>query len=281
MRTIPINLLNDFKSGFRSTIIKITAKDSTVYAYTDHDFSLTVDGVTYVPAPGLQRINLSSSTGDAVSNQEFGSAWVDAPEEDLIAGKLDNATIEVAFCSWKNPAYGKTVIDKGTLGIIQWTADGFRADMHSHMRTLQRNISFPVTSNCRHQLFSNFSNDKLGACTLNKASYTYTGSVKAVLTSKLKFTTNGLSQPDGWCTNGIITWTSGANAGLSSEVKAHTVGLETTIELFLPSFTTISVNDNFSITAGCDKTHATCKSKFNNIVNFGGFEFIQTEIQYR
>lgn len=281
MRTIPTNLLNDFKSGFRSTIIKITAKDSTVYAYTDHDFSLTVDGVNYVPAPGLQRINLSSSTGDAVSNQEFGSAWVDAPEEDLIAGKLDNATIEVAFCSWKNPAYGKTVIDKGTLGIIQWTADGFRADMHSHMRALQRNISFPVTANCRHQLFSNFSDDKLGACTLNKASYTYTGSVKAVLTSKLKFTTNGLSQPDGWCTNGILTWTSGPNAGLSSEVKSHTVGLETTIELFLPSFTTISVGNNFSITAGCDKTHATCKTKFNNIPNFGGFEFIQTEIQYR
>lgn len=281
MRTVDPLLLADFKNGYRAVIIKVTCKDGTVFGYTDHDMPLTVDTVPYISAPGLQRINLTSTVNDSVSNQEFGAAWVDAPEEDLLAGKLDNADIEVAFCSWKDVSLGKMVVDRGNLGVIQWTADGFRADMQSHMRNLQRNMGYTYTAACRHQLFNQFSDDKIGACTLNAASYTYTGTVSVVLTQKLKFSVTGLAQPSGWCTNGVLTWTTGANAGLKTEVKGHVVGASTDIEFFLPAFQNIVVGDQFSITAGCDKTHATCKAKFNNVINFGGFKFIQTEVQYR
>lgn len=153
MRTIASSLKTDLIAGKRATIVKITTASGGVYGYTDHDFKLVVDGVTYVPAPGLQRTNLTATTDSQVSNQEFGSAWIDAPETDLINGKFDNAAVEVAFCSWQNPAYGRIVIDKGNLGIIQWTADGFRADMQSHMRQLTRNINFVFTAGCRHRLF--------------------------------------------------------------------------------------------------------------------------------
>jgi uncharacterized phage protein (TIGR02218 family) len=34
---------------------------------------------------------------------------------------------------------------------------------------------------------------------------------------------------------------------------------------------TIAVGDAFSVTAGCDKRHATCRKKFGNVVNFRGF----------
>ena len=33
----------------------------------------------------------------------------------------------------------------------------------------------------------------------------------------------------------------------------------------------IKVGDTFRVTAGCDKTHATCRKKFANAVNFRGF----------
>lgn len=281
MRTVSSNLKSDLVNGYRSTIVLITTADGTEYGYTDHEFPLVVDGSTYVPAPGLSRTNLTATTDAQVSNQEFGSAWVDAPEEDLISGKFDNATVEVAFCSWQNPAYGRLVVDKGNLGVIQWTADGFRADMQSHMRQLTRNINFVFTASCRHALFSQFDNTSIGACTLNSASYTWSGSVNTVTTQRVSFTTNGLSQPDGKCTSGILTWTTGNNAGLSYEVKSHVVTGSTTITLFLPTMAAIAAGDTFSITAGCDKTLATCKAKFNNVVNFGGFPHIQTEVTTR
>ena len=283
MRTINPTLLQHFKDGFRAVIIKVTCKDGTIYGYTDHDMPLTVGGVVYVPAPGLQRMNLTSTVNDSVSNQEFAAGWVvDAgPEVDLLAGKLDNAAVEVSFCSWKDVSLGKMSVDRGNLGVIQWTADGFRADMQSHMRQLQRNIGFTYTANCRHALFNQFAADRIGACTLNEASYTYTGVVSTVLTPKLKFSVTGLSQVSGWCTNGVLTWVTGANAGLKTEVKGHVVSATTDIEFFLPAFRNIVIGDQFSITAGCDKTHETCKTKFNNVINFGGFKFIQTEVQYR
>ena len=281
MRTISANLKADLVDGYRSVIIKITTVDGTSYGYTDHEFPLTVDSVVYQPAPGLSRTNLTATTDSQVSNQEFGSAWVDAPEEEMISGKFDNATVEVAFCSWQHPEYGRLLIDKGNLGVIQWTADGFRADMQSHMRQLQRNINFVFTAGCRHSLFSQFDNTHIGACTLNKASYTWSGTVNAVTTQRSTFTTTGLSQANGVCTNGVLTWTSGPNNGLSYEVKAHTVTGSTTIELFLPTIYDIAAGHSFSITAGCDKTLATCKAKFNNVVNFGGFPHIQTEVTTR
>lgn len=281
MRTISPLLKQEFIDGYRSTIIKIITKSGTIFAYTDCDTSITVDGTKYTSAPGLSRATLTATSNDTVSNQEIGSGWVDAPEMDLIAGKFDNAMVEVGFCSWRNPSYGRLIVQRGNIGVIQWTADGFRADIQSHMRQLQRNISFITTSNCRHLLFSQFSSSTIGACTLNQSSYTYSGTVVGVSVPKLKFSVSGLSQPAQHLQNGLLTWTSGNNAGLKYEVKSHTVGGTTEIELFLPTFTAIANGNQFTVTAGCDKSFATCKSKFSNQVNYGGFPHIQTEVQYR
>jgi len=282
MRTISSLLKQEFVDGFRSTLVKFTTTDGTIFGYTDCDSILVVAGTTYVPAPGLSRAILTSTSNDTVSNQEIGSGWVDAPEADLIAGKFDNALVEVGFASWRHPDYGSLTVLRGNIGVIQWTADGFRADVQSHMRQLQRNVNFLTTANCRHSLFNQFSSSSVGACTLNKSSYTYNGTVTSISVAKLKFSASGLSQPAQYMQNGILTWTTGPNAGLKHEVKNHLVvaGVPV-VELYLPTFTGIAAGHQFSITAGCDKTQATCKAKFNNGINFGGFPHIQVEVQYR
>lgn len=43
------------------------------------------------------------------------------------------------------------------------------------------------------------------------------------------------------------------------------------ITLFLPMNWDIEVGDTFDIKVGCDGIHTTCKVKFDNLVNFGGF----------
>jgi hypothetical protein len=67
--------------------------------------------------------------------------------------------------------------------------------------------------------------------------------------------------------NGVVTWTSGANLGLSMEVKTYRPGY---IELFQPMIFTVALGDTYSIKAGCDKQLSTCLGRFNNVINFRG-----------
>ena len=57
-------------------------------------------------------------------------------------------------------------------------------------------------------------------------------------------------------------------AGLEMEVKEYVQNQY--ILLVLPMPNAIAAEDNFEITAGCDKTFKSCVSKFNNAINFRG-----------
>jgi uncharacterized phage protein (TIGR02218 family) len=78
-----------------------------------------------------------------------------------------------------------------------------------------------------------------------------------------------------WFTSGTIGFTSGALAGLSFEIKAHqrTSGVDF-IQLWLPPPFAVTAGDTATVTAGCIKTFAICKSKFDNHLNFSGFPHI-------
>lgn len=277
MRTVSSNLMQDILKGKIANLMKITLQNGAVYGYTDHDHNLTIDGVTYVPAPGLQKVKMTMTANAEVSNQEFGSAWVDAPEEDLRAGLFDSAIMEISWGSWQNPGYGRLVVFTGQLGEITWSEEGFKADIVSFMKNLAKNVGNVFTANCRHTLFSGEQTGYVGACGVNPASYTFSGSVGAITIPKWKFSFTS-DKPDGYFSNGQITFTSGLNNGLSTVIKSHAGGV---LELFLPTAFVINPGDTFNIYAGCDKTLNTCKNKFNNVVNFGGFPHIQPDVNFR
>lgn len=70
---------------------------------------------------------------------------------------------------------------------------------------------------------------------------------------------------------GVLTWLTGANAGISIEVKNYFPNY-----LYLAQAMTrpIAASDTYRLTAGCDKTFLTCKTRFGNVVNFQGFPHI-------
>lgn len=67
---------------------------------------------------------------------------------------------------------------------------------------------------------------------------------------------------------GIITMTSGAANGLSSQVKTIK---GSSLQLLVPFDRPVANGDTFTITAGCTKSVAACQYKFNNVINYGGF----------
>lgn len=70
---------------------------------------------------------------------------------------------------------------------------------------------------------------------------------------------------------GLFTFDTGANAGLSMEVKSYVPG-QITFQLPFPK--PIDVGDEYTIVEGCDKSHATCKLRFNNILNRRAEDFV-------
>ena len=265
-------------------LLKITLKNGTVLGYTDSDMPMTIDGQVYTSAPGLTSIKYSATANTEVSSQTIGAGWtIDAPQDQLAAGVFDNAQIEAAWACWAIPSAGKLVTFSGRLGELTWDESGFQAEVSSFMKQLERNIGWTYTSNCRHQLFSQPAPGRIGACMANPASFTFVGVVGTITTAKWKFAVSGAAIGKGasYFSNGQITFTSGLNNGLSAVVKSHEVAGAETFALFLPTAFVIPPGTTFTVQAGCDKTAATCKAKFNNILNHGGFPHVNSNIQYR
>lgn len=89
------------------------------------------------------------------------------------------------------------------------------------------------------------------------------------------YVSGGLVTPfgtSGFFDFGVITMTSGVNAGLSMEVKSYVPGQVT---LLLPFGKGLcAIGDSYTMHAGCDKLPATCKTRFFNKLNYRGFEFM-------
>lgn len=81
------------------------------------------------------------------------------------------------------------------------------------------------------------------------------------------FTPSTLPGGSGYYDGGFLTWETGMNAGIVQEVFASALG---TIRLFIRPFHRPQIGDRFTIHPGCDKTRATCGSKFSNVANFRG-----------
>lgn len=121
-------------------------------------------------------------------------------------------------------------------------------------------------------------------CTLNAANYTVaftakTGSTQNLLTPTVAFTTLGAGCVAGYFTQGVVTCTAGANAGLSTTVALHDASGN--LELMSPFLLPVAPGDTFSVIKGCDKTQTTCSKTTetngtltNNLINNGGFPFI-------
>jgi hypothetical protein len=78
---------------------------------------------------------------------------------------------------------------------------------------------------------------------------------------------------DGWFDGGLVTWETGANAGLTREVNGW-VQATRTLTLFLSLPGAIAAGDVIRVQPGCDKRFETCRDKFANWVRFRGFEAV-------
>jgi uncharacterized phage protein (TIGR02218 family) len=247
---------------------RIARSDGTRFGFTDHDRDLAFDGTVFEAATGFTATEIRDALGLSVDNLEVSSALKSdrLNEDHLAAGLYDDAAIEIWRVNWADTEQ-RVLMRAGSLGEVRRSGPAFTAEV----RGLAHYLNQP-----KGRLYQSGCDADLGdiRCGIDLASPAFrgTGTVTAASSPRL-LTASGLAgYAAGWFTRGLLTFTSGANAGRSQEVKRHTLAAGTaTLELWQPMAMPIAAGDTFTVTTGCDKQLATCRSKFANAVNFRGF----------
>jgi uncharacterized phage protein (TIGR02218 family) len=269
VRTLPVDFAAHLASGATTLAWcwRITRGDGVRLGFTDHDRPLTFDGSTFEAASGFSASELTAEVGLSVGNQELSGALRSdrLSEADLNAGLYDNASVEVFRVNWAAPAQ-RLLVRTGTIGEVKRGITAFTAEFRGLAHMLQQERGRIYQPGCDADL-----GDARCGVVLAGAALTGTGVVTALLDDRT-FVVSGLSAyPDDWFTRGLLSWTSGANEPRTSEVKRHIAAAGSVrIEIRQDTSQPVLVGHSFTVSAGCDKQFGTCRTKFNNGLNFRG-----------
>ena len=250
---------------------KLIRKDGVVSGYTDHDRSLTVDGVLYKPNSGFTAKEAETALGLTIGNSEIEGALDDAEitAADLSAGVYDRASVTLYLVNWNTPTEFALLRTAYIARIEQ--ADGvWRAELEGDAADLTVKRGRLYRKECDAQL-----GDSKCRVNLSLLSFTGNGTIGAVR-STTDFEAAGMTGfESGWFADGLIQWTSGLDNGETARILVHTKsGATVTLMLRDEPRTPVLTGVSFTIIAGCDKAFSTCKTKFANGLNFRGFPHI-------
>ena len=273
-----VALLNGGTNFVMADLMTITLSGGGILRYTSHAAALAFNGNTFITGPVFKRGSISHKSGTAVATLDLtiaaapGDTVNSVPLIQFIAGRgLDGAQfkLERAFLpNWQSAITGTVVDFAGYITSIK-NITRSSVDLTVSSGLVKLNVMMGPNlfqASCLNTLFDS-------NCTLAAATYTVAGTVAGTPTSTT-FNTNR-TEADAYFTQGVITFTSGANHGVTRMVSAfaHTSGVVT---VSFPFPAAPASGDTFTIRAGCDRSLNTCKTKFaaDNSIHFRGTPFV-------
>jgi uncharacterized phage protein (TIGR02218 family) len=273
-----------------ATLFLCVRTDGFVVALTDSDKAITYTSsagvksgvpITYQPMDGLDRTADAASSDLSPDNLDA-SFFLDSAaitEKDLRGKLYDAATIEIRLVNYADLTMGEIKIRNGTIGKVTMKNGLCTAEIRGLTQQLSYIVGQIYGPVCRAELGD-------GKCKVSMPSYVQNGYVAAVINATEITPGAGLLQfgsatptnpaPVGWFNDGILTFTSGVNSGLSVQIKSWDgTNLTFTLPMFAaPEPGSYSTGDTFTILPGCnhsaDGATGDCQNKFGNIINFRG-----------
>jgi uncharacterized phage protein (TIGR02218 family) len=270
MRPIPSALQAKLDSGVTTLARcwKLSRRDGVVMGFTDHDRDLIVGGVTFRAGTGFSSSEAVSRFDLSVDGAEISGALADdsLTDADLAAGRYDAAQVETWLVDWSDVSL-QVLIARGRLGEVRREGQAFVAELRGLADLLSQESGRLYTARCGADL-----GDARCKVDLTNPAFRGTGAVGGIEGTSI-FVASGLDGfADGWFSLGRLTWTGGANNGLAVEIKQHRlVAGHARLTLWQAMPEAVAVGDAFTVTAGCDKSFATCRARFANTDNFRGF----------
>lgn len=262
-------------------LVTITRTDGQVFRYTDLDRDLIVGADTFESSNSFAVTAITSSTNNGIqsTNCKIFFAAGGFTELDIGRGLYDSADVEFSVIDYVHPEWGRIILMKGKMSAIDGNDRGTgQFELNGLLSIGDAKIGELYSPECRANLGD-------ARCTIDTSLFNKTGYVNFVdVPANFKnsvFWVNIADATSRFFDGGVITFTSGANNGISMEVQAQfpAHALEfgpNNHDIFtaLPFPYDIAPADTFTIVAGCDKRPITCLTRFDNIVNFRGEPFV-------
>lgn len=250
------------------------------------------DSQVWVLGPGIERSRCKWTTGVEVDTLTL-TLTTDAARPIPVAGQpllayiraggFANARLQLIRCFWGAG-------DAGPVGALLWfvgrVADvpeidrqGCTLSVKSELSRLNVQVPRDVFSaQCARTVYDT-------ECGVNRAAYVHTGTATAASSQGNTRFTADLAAISGMYNLGTLTFTGGANTGISRTVKwsndqvAGGITYDTAlglggVQLLSPLPQPVAVGDTFTVVPGCDGLQSTCSAKFNNLIRFKGQPYI-------
>lgn len=224
----------------------------------------TYNGNTYITTPLVHsKIPISVSTNRANVNIELPASNTVARS---LLGDLGIVDTELRILQGfrDDPAQEFVTMFVGRVANIEPTKTRIRMTIENEMTTLNRKaIPAVMQRPCRHVVYH-------GACGLTLASFqsaaTATAYDGSVVTSA-----DAAGQANDYYSGGVLTFN-----GTPQMVVKHKGNKLTMLGVVPGLEESIATNGNAAImlAPGCDLTRQTCKARFNNLDNYGGFPWM-------
>lgn len=256
-----------------ATCWKATLTDGSVVAATSYDRDIIFGGTTYKATQSYAPSDIESTSELGPDNLEVEGVLASPAitDADIHSGRWDYAAVEVFEVNYADLTQGRNLLRVGTLGEVRGGRTKFVAEMRGLLQAYTRTIVRLVQKECTADLGD-------ARCTVDLEAITVTGAVESVSGNRIIFDAARTEAAD-WFTGAKLTFTSGANAGRSMEVKRSAVG---EIGLAEALYDPIAAGDTYSVYAGCTKRFTEdCVTKHNNGLNFRGFPHLPGNKIYR
>ncbi len=260
-RSVSTKLEQHLKSETTSiaTLWKLVREDGAIFGFTDHDEDIDYQGMTFKAATGYTPSSVDTGSDLSVDNLEVNSILSSdtITDDDLRAGKWDYCSILIMQVNYKDLDAGHLDVRKGRLGEVKTGRGMFTAELRGLTQNLQQTVGRIFTPLCN----ANFGDTRC------KYAVQQVQGVVSVVSGRSSFVDYTRTEEDDFFAYGLVTFTSGANAGLSIEVKTYKGG-QFVLQQSMPYI--LQEGDSYMVQPGCDKTLSKCKI-LNNVINFRGF----------
>lgn len=251
----------------------ITRTDGTVYRFTSLDRALEYppgSGVSYRACDSLnpsasETVAELGSSGTMDLAGAIGAGGIS--ELALYAGLLDYAEVEAWLVPWSGEGSPKRLL-RGTFGAVDHDSNGFKAEILGDGAKLQQTpLVKTLAPGCWKQFGDRF-------CTRDLAPLTVTGTIDSS-DSLRSFVAVDRAEAAGYFARGVVTFTSGMNAGISAEIKEHEAG---GVFMLWPKVAfPILPGTAYSMVPGCTNLKEASGgtngcTAWDNEINYGGFD---------
>lgn len=244
-------------------------------------YLIVSDGVTYnltsAEDPQTYGVDTYSaaaiSRGDAQNNGKLSKANME------VQLALDHALSQALLTKWSETVTTLTLFSKRTSGTetlwkgrlvnIVPETNSVRMTFESIFTSMRRaGLRARFQKSCRHALYNR-------GCTLSPASFAVAATLSSI-TDRVIVCPEAAGYADGYFDGGMVASTT----GVYSYVQEH-VGTSLTLSrvsaALVDDLATYGAGVGITLYPGCDHSYPTCRDKFSNDDNYGGFDYIPTK----